>query len=182
MKEVIFGDAIRKIRIERGLTQERLAEGICSPSSLSRIENGGQVPSRKTFQLLMERLDGPGYSYAHFLSPEEYHKEIVKENLLAALEDEDYEAACDWLGELHQVLDESDIKLRQFFEMSKLICFSMGDEQRIRGDYANACKEILEMGRPDWDVEESLKQYEDSLRIGRAKIDVRKKDWWKSGF
>lgn len=59
MREVIFGEEIRRVRLERGLTQERLSEGICSPSTLSRIENGSQVPSRRTFQLLMERLDGP---------------------------------------------------------------------------------------------------------------------------
>lgn len=175
MSEVIYGEAIRRIRIEKGLTQERLAEGICSPSSLSRIENGGQVPSRKTFQLLMERLDGPGYSYAHFLSEEEYHKEILKDKILEALEEENYETARDILGDFYQLLDESDIKSRQFFEMSKLICFDMWVNEKEY--YAKRCVEILRLGRPNWDVEGEFSQYEADIRVEQGRIDVRKKDW-----
>lgn len=47
-------DAIREARIKAGLTQEELSEGICSPRSLSRIENGMAGVSPATFQALME--------------------------------------------------------------------------------------------------------------------------------
>ena len=49
-------ELIRQLRIEKGLTQEQLAEGICSPVTISRIENGTQQPSNKVLGLLLDRL------------------------------------------------------------------------------------------------------------------------------
>lgn len=47
-------DAIREARLKAGLTQEQLAEGICSLQALSRIESGTSGVSPATFQALME--------------------------------------------------------------------------------------------------------------------------------
>ena len=35
-----MGEVIRRLRKEKGYTQEELSEGICTPGGLSRIENG----------------------------------------------------------------------------------------------------------------------------------------------
>lgn len=51
-----LSELIRQLRIEKGLTQEQLAEGICSPVTISRIENGTQMPSNKVLELLLDRL------------------------------------------------------------------------------------------------------------------------------
>ena len=59
---------IKALRLERGFTQEELCEGICSVESLSRIENGGRIPRRWTFEQLMERLGE---------SPKKYPMNIV---------------------------------------------------------------------------------------------------------
>lgn len=50
------GQIIKRMRQSRGLTQEELAFGICSVSSLSKIENGRQTPHYRTFEALLERL------------------------------------------------------------------------------------------------------------------------------
>lgn len=47
------GTSIRDARLKAGLTQEQLAEGVCSVFSLSRIENGVAGVSPSTFQALM---------------------------------------------------------------------------------------------------------------------------------
>lgn len=47
-------DAIREARLKAGLTQEQLAEGVCSLQALSRIESGVSGVSPATFQALME--------------------------------------------------------------------------------------------------------------------------------
>lgn len=49
-------ELIRQLRLEKGLTQEQLAEGICSPVTISRIENGTQQPSNRVLELLLDRL------------------------------------------------------------------------------------------------------------------------------
>ncbi len=51
-----LGDVIRELRKAKKLTQEELAEGICSSVSLSRIENGIQMPSSQTLERLLQRL------------------------------------------------------------------------------------------------------------------------------
>ena len=40
MKEVFLGEVIRQRRLELGLTQEELCEGICEPMTISRFEIG----------------------------------------------------------------------------------------------------------------------------------------------
>ena len=60
MKEQSMGRILRRIRIEQGMTQEALVEGICTAGYLSRVENGSQIPSRQIYQLLMERLGESG--------------------------------------------------------------------------------------------------------------------------
>ena len=54
-----LGPIIRSRRMELGLSQEDLADGICSVPTLSRIENGERMPTKNHFEMLMQRL---GYS------------------------------------------------------------------------------------------------------------------------
>lgn len=51
-----LGEIIYHLRKKAGMTQEALADGICSPVSISRIENGNQMPSGKVLEQLLERL------------------------------------------------------------------------------------------------------------------------------
>ena len=51
-----LGDIVRMTRKSLCITQEQLADEICSVETLSRIENGSQNPSRDVYELLMERM------------------------------------------------------------------------------------------------------------------------------
>lgn len=59
MNEFKIGTYIRKRREELRLSQEELALGVCSPSTLSRIENNQQDPSRSLTRQLLGRLSLP---------------------------------------------------------------------------------------------------------------------------
>lgn len=50
---------IRETRIGKGITQEELSFGICSVSTLSKIENGTRTPYLRTLEALMQRLGEP---------------------------------------------------------------------------------------------------------------------------
>ena len=50
------GELIRDARERQKYSQEELSYGICTTSTLSRIENGLQVPGRKILEGLMQRL------------------------------------------------------------------------------------------------------------------------------
>ncbi len=51
-----LGTLLRMRREELELTQEELADGICSVPTLSRIENGERMPTKNHFETLVERL------------------------------------------------------------------------------------------------------------------------------
>lgn len=62
------GATIREARRKAGLTQEQLAEGVCSTLSLSRIENGTAGVSPSTFQALMTHTGIACEAYPAFAS------------------------------------------------------------------------------------------------------------------
>ena len=59
MNIVLFGDIIRARRELLKISQEDLCAGLLSVSSLSRIENGMQMPSTQTLYAIAERLGIP---------------------------------------------------------------------------------------------------------------------------
>ncbi len=50
------GGLIRETRLQLGLTQEQLSDGICDPATLSRIENGYRNAGSRILCQLMERI------------------------------------------------------------------------------------------------------------------------------
>ena len=58
MSDYCMGEIIKKNRKRHNLTQEDLAFGICSVSTLSRIENGLETPERATFERIVARFRG----------------------------------------------------------------------------------------------------------------------------
>ncbi|MCR5914884.1 helix-turn-helix domain-containing protein [Corynebacterium sp. zg254] len=52
-----FGPRLRHVRLDRGLSQSGLASGICSPSAISRWENGVGLPTAETVEALAHRLN-----------------------------------------------------------------------------------------------------------------------------
>ncbi|WP_153464457.1 helix-turn-helix domain-containing protein [Sediminibacillus terrae] len=53
----MIGDKINYYRRQRKMTQEDLAQGICSISYLSKVENNKMEPSEEILSLLLRRLD-----------------------------------------------------------------------------------------------------------------------------
>ena len=52
-----IGQRIKRLRVERGLTQERLSEAIgVGPSHMSHIESGSTVPSLEVFISILNVL------------------------------------------------------------------------------------------------------------------------------
>lgn len=61
MSNNTMGEIIRSLRKRLHMTQEELAEGICSSISVSRIENGTQMPSNTVLEALLSRLGTSTY-------------------------------------------------------------------------------------------------------------------------
>lgn len=141
MKEQSMGRILRRIRIEQGMTQEALVEGICTAGYLSRVENGSQIPSRQIYQLLMERLGESGYSYAYWQEEEE--KEQTCRELLHALQTWQKEHVDEKLLKLQKMKGAQDIRERQFYGMAHVIWLYM-NEAIPQEDYLGCCRTIWE--------------------------------------
>lgn len=64
-------DVIRELRDRLHMTQEELAAGICSVSSIAKIEKGSQMPSGRVAEALLRRLKDSGCFFTGFAQPEE---------------------------------------------------------------------------------------------------------------
>lgn len=71
MANYTIGDMVFDTREARGYSQEELSFGICSTSSLSRIENNSQVPGKRLFDALMQRMGVSASIYSAFVSRRE---------------------------------------------------------------------------------------------------------------
>lgn len=121
MREYRIGEIIRKRRIELGLTQGELCEGIYEEPTMSRIENGKQTPSRTKLSVLLQRLGLPDDRYYALLSDNEtkiadLQKEIVSCNVL-----KDSIRGLEKINELEEIAEDDDTAIRQFILRSKVI-------------------------------------------------------------
>ena len=127
MREFSIGEVIKQRRIELGLTQEELCEGIYEPPTMSRIETGRQTPSRTKLNALLQRLGLPDDRYYALLSDRELkiadlQKEIVSCNVLSK-----QEKGLEMIEELERIADPQDSTIQQFILRSKVILGKLED-------------------------------------------------------
>ncbi len=151
MAQYIVGDYIKEKRKEAGLSQEELAEGICEPSTLSRIENGSQMPSRKTYEALMQKMGKGGSMFSSFSSRKEM--EICRLEMLISekLANRNLEGLRELYDKLKLLADKSnDLEWQYVVYVDALI-------QNLEGEGAVAILpqlvEALHRTRPDFDLE-----------------------------
>lgn len=73
-----LGSTIRLLRKERHLTQEELAEGICSPVTVSRVETGRQMPTKAVLDGLLSRLGASTYQLCDVYYKNERDSEFAR--------------------------------------------------------------------------------------------------------
>ena len=108
------GEVIRRAREAAGISQEMLCSGICSPETLSRIENGKNEPTRANFQALMERLGKCGEKYMPFIQCGEIDDLVEVKRLEQLVINRRYEEAEEALNMFERQLDVDDNVNRQF--------------------------------------------------------------------
>ena len=83
MQELFLGEYIKQKRIELGITQEQLCEGICEPITVSRMENGKQLPSYNRIRAFLQRLGLPDDRYYALLSKNELKIKTLQDEIRA---------------------------------------------------------------------------------------------------
>lgn len=89
MAVYVVGDFLRETRTRKGYTQEEVSYGICTPASLSRIENGMQMPGRLILEKLFERLGTENNLFNSFVSREDMELYSAIQELIRNIMDDD---------------------------------------------------------------------------------------------
>ena len=119
MKNVFLGEYIKQRRLDLGLTQEQLCEGICEPMTLSRLENGKQTPSRNRINALLQRLGLPDDRYFALLSKNELETEALQKEIVACNVTEKVSEGFEKLAQFEKLTDPDDPIAQQFILRSR---------------------------------------------------------------
>ena len=111
-----LGPIIKNRRIELGLSQEDLADGICSVPTLSRIENGERMPTKNHFEMLMQRLGYSAMSLDFFTDKHDFLIHELKFKIRQAYVAKDLPLANRLLEDYKKLL-KSDSHIDQQFYM-----------------------------------------------------------------
>ncbi|MCR4610264.1 MAG: helix-turn-helix domain-containing protein [Lachnospiraceae bacterium] len=111
MKKAKIGEVVKQCRLSNGFTQEELCSGICSISTLSRIENGQQYPSRSVFTLLFEKMGEEEILYDDYMGDYDYEIYNLSYKVTTCLKRCDYPKAENYLNKLRFIIgDTSDVE------------------------------------------------------------------------
>lgn len=132
-----YGETIRNARKYYGMTQEELAYGICAVSSLSKIENGLQVPHYSTFEALMHKMGEKCDHFVYYMN----ERDLERRKLLRRIE--------------QNLWKDDFITLKQNFEQLKRIT---GPEHRLEYQWKCVIEQMirLEEGEEIHAIEEQL--------------------------
>ena len=122
MKEIFLGNVIRQRRLDLGLTQEQLGEGICEQATICRFEKGTQTPTHNRVKALLQRLGLPGNRYFAFISKNEEMSEVLRNDI----------RKLEVLFYLSNDAERSEIRAHIWSKLSELENIMVPDDQITR--------------------------------------------------
>lgn len=120
-----MGDAMREMRIRLGYTQEEMAYGICTPGTLSRIENGKATVSKQVFEALCGRMPGLHHIWISLDTEKEMRRSGLCKRILLYLETGRINDAKEAIEQYRGLADFASPFCRQFLQYAKAICQAM---------------------------------------------------------
>lgn len=129
-----IGKKIKRLRVEKLMTQSELTGGEITRNMLSRIENGAALPSLGTVIYLAGKLGVPaGYLLSEGEEEFIYHKTSVMKNIRRAYTDRNFELCRDMcLTEFDEFDDELELILTD-------CCIGVAEESIRTGQLRKAC-------------------------------------------
>jgi transcriptional regulator with XRE-family HTH domain len=133
MSEYCVGKIIKEFRERKHLLQSQLCEGLCEPSTLSKIESCRQNPNKKLFEALMNRLGVPVGIFNVPVTEGEYKRGKIERIIIDKFFCSDYEIEV--LLEKYKKCGQKMDKLEKQFYLCAGAFFSRGhgksDEQTL---------------------------------------------------
>lgn len=158
MQKNSLGDTLRQLRRQRGLSQEELAEGICSTVSISRIENGNQMPSQQVLEALLEKLGTGLYQICdvYYRSEKQQDFEERARTIIKLRDEMNMDQAWQELTKLQKDFPD-DTHSRQLYQMVevtlRLDCHHTDPDSYPIEETMELTKKALALTRPNFDYE-----------------------------
>lgn len=131
MSIYLLGPLIKQKREELGLTQEDLADGICSVPTLSRIENGERLPNQNHSEMLLQRLGYSDSLQVNYVPEKTLELHELKFNVRQAIIHNKREEALALLDEFESNSDPADCLNVQFLLIYRTILSDAPDDVRL---------------------------------------------------
>lgn len=170
MKERFIGEIVKERRLELGLTQAKLCEGICEPITISRLEKNKQTPARNTVKAIFQRLGLPDDRYFAAVTGKELeldklYNDIVSYNIQfeKASEEEKRqirEKAINAHTKLEQIIDKDDTISLQLLARSKVI-IGTDEGEYLPSEKIILLEEALRLTQPKFEIEDIRAGYYD---------------------
>lgn len=151
-----IGYYIKRIRQEKGISQEALYKGLCSRSTIHRIESGKQQPTMFTAIHLLQRLGLDENSFLVPLGPQDFEICNLKKEIVALNAQFQFEQALERIDRLEKLVAPKDRLAQQFLLRSRALAGYRQDGERLPYDYPTQRQmllDALEITHPDFDLE-----------------------------
>lgn len=166
MQNFFLGDYIKQKRLDLGLTQEQLCEGICEPMTLSRLENGKQTPGRNRINALLQRMGLPDDRYFALLSKNELEMEALQKEIVACNVTEQVAEGFEKLAQF-EALAAPDDQIAQQFILSSKVLLGRLDGRYMPREQIDMLMQAIRLTVPRFDLEniESFLYTKDEITI-----------------
>ena len=151
-----IGYYIKRIRQEKGISQEALYKGLCSRSTIHRIESGKQQPTMFTAIHLLQRLGLDENSFLVPLGPQDFEICNLKKEIVALNAQFQFEQALERIDRLEKLVAPKEKLAQQFLLRSRALAGYWQDGKRLPYDYPiqrRMLLDALEITHPDFDLE-----------------------------
>ena len=151
-----IGYYIKRIRQEKGISQEALYEGLCSRSTIHRIESGEQNPNFFTAINLLQRLGLDESSFLIPLGPRDFEICNLQKEIVALNAQSQFEQALERIDRLEKLVAPKEKLAQQFLLRSRALAGYWKDGKRLPYDYPTQRQMLLnalEITHPDFDLE-----------------------------
>lgn len=145
----LVDEVIKRSRVEKGVSQELLSEGICTPETLSRIESGKRAPNTRNFRAIMRKLDKKLDYYNGELDTNDFFLLEKKLELDRAISLKNWEEAHCLLEYLKEALNMGSKKNQKIIQMEEsCILFNMGKLELER--FLEICEDLSGCRHKEW--------------------------------
>lgn len=117
---IVNSELLKMERVQNGLTQMELAEGICETETVSRIESGKRKRNTKDYYKLLEKMGVCEEEYSCIIITERYHLYELARELLRSIFRGESEKANELLRQVEWEIDSSYVQNEVFLQICKM--------------------------------------------------------------